>query len=174
MIRLARLAAARLTLIFAVLAGFFAIADCAVAQAQDPALNAKAAGLDAEDYRFVQPVCTRCHTPEMFLHSRSWSEWRDIFNQMNGYGAAASQEQWDHIHRYFQRSLTLIDVNHADEDELSAVLGVDEKTAIAIVQRRIDRRFTTAAELETVPGVSKERIESIAPRLLFDRPPADQ
>ena len=63
-------------------------------------------------------------------------------------------------HKYFQRSLTLIDVNHADEDELSAVLGVDEKTAIAIVQRRTDRRFKTAADLEAVPGVDKARIES--------------
>ena len=58
--------------------------------------------------------------------------------------------------------------------ELSAVLGVDEKTAIAIVQRRADRRFTTAAELEAVPGVDKERIENLKPRLLFDRPPEDQ
>ena len=75
---------------------------------------------------------------------------------------------------YFQHSLTLIDVNHADEDELSAVLGVDEKTAIAIVQRRTDRRFQTAADLEAVPGVDKARVESIAPRLLFDPPPEDQ
>ena len=68
----------------------------------------------------------------------------------------------------------MIDVNHADEDELSAVLGVDEKTAIAIVQRRTDQRFKTAADLEAVPGVDKARIESIAPRLLFDRLPEDQ
>lgn len=147
------------------------------ARAQDPAiaaLNARAAALDAEDYRFVQPVCTRCHTPEMFLHSRSWSGWQGIFNQMSGYGAAATQEQWDHIHKYFQRSLTFIDVNHADEDELSAILGVDEKTAIAIVQRRTDRRFRTVADLEAVPGVDKSRIEQIAPRLLFDPPAEDQ
>jgi DNA uptake protein ComE-like DNA-binding protein len=173
-----RSTAGRLIVPFAMLAGFLAVAaGAAVAQSPDPelaALNAKAAGLDAQDYPFVQPVCTRCHTPEMFLHSRTWSEWRDIFNQMSGYGAAASQEQWDHIHKYFQHSLTLIDVNHADEDELSAVLGVDEKTAIAIVQRRTDRRFTSVAELQAMPGVNKERIESIAPRLLFDRPPADQ
>jgi len=147
------------------------------AQAPDAelaALNAKAASLDPEDYRFVQPVCTRCHTPEMFLHSRSWSGWQGIFNQMRGYGAQGSQEQWDHIAKYFQHSLTLIDVNHADEEELSAVLGVDEKTAIAIVQRRADRRFATAAELEAVPGVDKARIETIGPRLLFDRPAEDQ
>jgi hypothetical protein len=144
---------------------------------QDPdlaALNAKASALDADDYRFVQPVCTRCHTPEMFLHSRSWSGWQGIFNQMKGYGAAASNEQWEHIYKYFQRSLTFIDVNHADEDELSAVLGVDEKTAIAIVQRRTDRRFQAAADVEAIPGVDKARIESIGPRLLFDPLPEDQ
>jgi hypothetical protein len=147
------------------------------AQTQDQelaALNARASALDAEDYRYVQPVCTRCHTPEMFLHSRSWSGWQSIFNQMSGYGAAASKEQWDHIYKYFQHSLTLIDVNHADEDELSAVLGVDEKTAIAIVQRRTDHRFQAAADLEAVPGVDKARVESIAPRLLFDPPAEDQ
>jgi hypothetical protein len=153
------------------------LAMAGLAQAQEPdlaALNAKASALDAGDYRFVQPVCTRCHTPEMFLHSRSWSGWKGIFDQMSGYGAAATPEQWDHIHKYFQHSLTLIDVNHADEDELSAVLGVDEKTAIAIVQRRTDQRFKTAADLEAVPGVDKTRIENIAPRLLFDRLPEDQ
>ncbi|HEX4635186.1 MAG TPA: helix-hairpin-helix domain-containing protein [Rhizomicrobium sp.] len=137
-------------------------------------LNAKASGLDPEDYRFVQPVCTRCHTPEMFLHSRSWSGWQGIFNQMRGYGAQGTQEQWDGIYKYFQHSLTLIDVNHADEDELSAVLGVDEKTAIAIVQRRTDQKFKSAAELAAVPGVDRARIESIGPRLLFDRPAEDQ
>jgi len=157
--------------------GLLLFAILAKAQTPDPAiaaLNAKASALDAEDYRFVQPVCTRCHTPEMFLHSRSWSGWQGIFNQMSGYGAAATEEQWDHIHKYFQRSLTFIDVNHADEDELSAILGVDEKTAIAIVQRRTDRRFQTAADLESVPGVDKNRVEQIAPRLLFDPPAEDQ
>ena len=178
--RLPRRMTRKLTRVFAPFAGCLAVAILANfsnALAEDTdvaALNAKASGLDAEDYRFVQPVCTRCHTPEMFLHSRTWSGWRDIFNQMSGYGAAASQEQWDHIYKYFQHSLTLIDVNHADEEELSAVLGVDEKTAISIVQRRTDRRFNTAADLEAVPGVDKERIKSIAPRLLFDRPPEDQ
>ena len=155
------------------------VAGLLIAHAQTPAaelaaLNARASALDAEDYRFVQPVCTRCHTPEMFLHSRSWSQWQGIFNQMSGYGAAATQEQWDHIHRYFQQSLTFIDVNHADEDELSAVLGVDEKTAIAMVQCHTDHRFQSAADVEAVPGVDKARVESIAPRLLFDPPAEDQ
>ena len=146
-----------------------------LAQAQDvpspdiAVLNEQASKLDPEDFRFVQPVCTRCHTPAMFLHSRTWSEWQGIFNQMNSYGAVAPAEQWDHIYKYFQHGLTLIDVNHADEDELSAVLGVDEKTAIAIVQRRADRKFDSAADLESVPGVNRAMIEPLKPRLLFDR-----
>lgn len=138
------------------------------------ALNAKAAKLDPEDYDYVQEVCTRCHTPQMILHSRSWSEWQGIFNQMNGYGTVATAEEWDHIYRYFQRTLTLIDVNHADEDELSAVLGVSEKTAIAMVRRRADRKFASAADVESVPGVSKSLIESMKPRLMFDEARDDQ
>ena len=141
------------------------------ARAQDAvsiaALNEQASKLDPEDYGSVQPVCTRCHTPAMFLHSRTWSEWQGIFNQMNSYGAVATPKQWDHIYKYFQRGLALIDVNHADEDELSAVLGIDEKTAIAIVQRRADRKFDSAADLESVPGVNKALIEPLKPRLLF-------
>jgi len=138
------------------------------------ALNARASALDPADYPFVQPVCTRCHTPEMFLHSRSWTQWQGIFNQMRGYGAAGTKEQWDHIYKFFQHGLTFIDVNHADEDELSAVLGVDEKTAIAMVQRRTDRRFQTADDVEAVPGVDRARIEAMKPRLLFDPPAEDQ
>ena len=168
----------RPSVILALMAGFLVPAGLAHSvRAQDAdlaAVNARVSALDAEDYPFVQPVCTHCHTPEMFLHSRSWSGWKGIFDQMSGYGATATPEQWDHIHKYFQHSLTLIDVNHADEDELSAVLGVDEKTAIAIVQRRTDRRFQSAAELEAMPGVNKDRIEAVAPRLLFDRPPGDR
>jgi hypothetical protein len=137
-------------------------------------LNQIASKLDPEDYAFVQPVCTRCHTPSFFLHSRTWSEWQDIFHQMSGYGAQGTDEQWDHIHKYFQRNLTQINVNHADEDELSAVLGVDDKTAIALVQHRVDKKFASVEELEAVPGVNKGLIEAIKPRIMFEEPSDDQ
>src|SRR5258708_7699480 len=104
-----------------------------VAVAQDgpsdvAALNELASKLDPEDYGFVQPVCTRCHTPAMFLHSRTWSEWQGVFNQMNGYGAVAAPQQWDHIYKYFQRSLPLIAVNHTDEHKLSTLLRIYNRT----------------------------------------------
>jgi hypothetical protein len=131
------------------------------------AVNARAARLDPEDYPFLQPVCTRCHDTSLILHSRSWSQWRDVLDQMKRYGAKGSQEQWQHILAFVGHHLTLIDVNRADEDELSAVLGVDENTAVSLVQRRSDRRFRSVADIEAVPGVDKEMIEAMEPRLLF-------
>jgi DNA uptake protein ComE-like DNA-binding protein len=143
------------------------------AMAQDfddmAALNEQASKLDPEDYAFMQPVCTRCHTPQRFLHARTWPEWLNVFEHMRENGAVGSKEQWDHIHRYVQRSLTLIEINHADEDELSAVLGVDEKTAIDLVRARSDRKFETAEDVEAVPGVDKALIEQIKSRLVFGR-----
>jgi hypothetical protein len=131
------------------------------------ALSAKASKLDPENYEFMRPVCTMCHDTSMILHSRTWSQWQDVLSQMARYGATGTEEQWAHILDYVGRNLTLIDVNHADEDELSAVLGVDEKTAIAMVQRRYDHRFKNAEDVESVPGVDKALIEAMEPRLLF-------
>ena len=130
--------------------------------------------LDPQDYEVMQPVCTRCHTASFILHSRPWSNWQGVFQQMYGYGVQATPEQWNHIYRFTARYLTLIDVNDADEDELSAVLGVDEKTAIAIVQSRSDRKFKTAADIEAVPGVDKSVIEAMKPRLEFDKFPENE
>ena len=130
-------------------------------------LNAQAMALDPMTYGYVQPVCTRCHDPDRFLHSRTTAEWDNIFRRMKGYGARATVKQWDRIHDYFRRNLTWIDVNRADEDELSGVLGVGDETAIAIVRRRADRRFVNAADLESVPGVDAAVIEAMKPRLVF-------
>lgn len=142
------------------------------AQAQRmAALNAQASKLDPEDYKFVQPVCTVCHSPEYFLHSRTWPIWQGVFDQMSGYGAVATKEQWSHIYQYFQKTMTDIDVNHADEDQLTAILGVDMKTAILMVQRR---PFASLGAMEKVPGVNKAKIELMKDRVLFDTPPDEQ
>jgi hypothetical protein len=136
--------------------------------------EARALALDPEDYEIMQPVCGKCHSAGFILQSRTWSNWLGVFDQMYGYGAQATPDEWNHIYRYTQRNLTLINVNAADEEELSAVLGVDEKTAIEMVRRRSDRKFQSAADVEAVPGVSKARIEAMKPRLLFDEPSESQ
>jgi hypothetical protein len=158
----------RLGVGFGVAVGLAAVCMAQAVVSDSAAQNERASELDPEDYKFMQPVCTRCHDTSMVLHSRTWSQWQDVFHQMSRYGAMATQEQWGHILKYVGRNLTLIDVNRADEDELSAVLEVDEKTAIAMVQRRSDRKFKSVADLESVPGVNKALIEAMEPRLIFE------
>jgi DNA uptake protein ComE-like DNA-binding protein len=133
-------------------------------------INAKASALDPQDYATVKQVCTVCHGPNMFFHARTWPQWLGIFDQMSGYGAKATADQWKTISSYFQKTLTFVDVNHADEDMLSLILGVNEKTAVAIVAHRADRKFTSVEELEAIPGVDKGRIEQLRPRILFEAP----
>src|SRR4051812_41259392 len=48
--------------------------------------DAVAMNLDPEDYDVMQPVCTRCHSAGFILHSRPWSNWLGVFQQMYGYG----------------------------------------------------------------------------------------
>src|SRR3954468_37826 len=131
--------------------------------------DAQAMQLDPQDYEVMRPICTRCHSADRILHSRNWSGWQGIFQRMYRNGARATPDEWNHIYRFTGRHLTWIDVNDADEDELSAALDVDEKTAIAIVQHRADRKFESAADLEAVPGVNKALIEEMKPRLFFDK-----
>jgi hypothetical protein len=125
--------------------------------------NTQAMALDPE-YRFVQPVCTACHTPQRFLRARPWKQWQDTFSRMLAHGAEGTPEQWDHIHHYFARNLTIIDVNNDLEDEISAALGVSEDTAISIVR---NAPFADIADLERVRGVDKAALERIEPRLIF-------
>ena len=153
-----------------ILLAVFAGTGAAAAYAQDSASDMaawdeKAAKIDPEDWRFVEPVCTRCHTAQRYLGTRSWPQWQNVFRNMIGNGAVGTPEQWDHIYRYFGRNLTDFDVNNASEDEISAVLGVSLKTAIDIVD--YERPFASAAELEAIPGVNKAMIEQLGPRLLF-------
>ncbi len=163
------------TLIGAVLAAGLCAAGLCAAGLSTPALaqdgatemaagNAQASALDAEEYRFVQPVCTACHTPQRFLRARPWKQWQDTFARMTAHGAEGTPAQWDHIHTFFARNLTIIDVNNDLEDELSAALGVSEDTAISIVR---GAPFKNIAELEQIRGVDKARLEQIEPRLVF-------
>jgi DNA uptake protein ComE-like DNA-binding protein len=67
---------------------------------------------------------------------------------------------------YLHRTMTTIDVNSADADELEIVLNVPEATAQAIVNRRKTRKFTGLADLKSIAGVDAPTVDSRA-RLIF-------
>ena len=120
------------------------------------------------DIDAVLQVCTRCHAASQFLvKPRTSDGWEQIYAQMARNGARPNAEQIDGIVRYFQRNLTLVNVNSASGEELAATLQTDAGTATAIVMRRSRKPFTDIADLATVKGVDRAILAKLKPRLLF-------
>ena len=123
----------------------------------------------AQEYHSVQMVCTQCHVLELVRDTpRSYDAWHDTVQQMVDRGATGTDQQFEDVMDYLHRTLTTINVNNADAGELQIVLGVSGKVAQAIVERRSRRKFTSLADLESVPGTNPAALEAKA-RLIFFR-----
>ena len=81
-------------------------------------------------------------------------------------GASGTGEQFDDIMDCLHRTMTTINVNAADADELEIVLNQPETAAKAIVARRNMRKFTSLADLKSVAGVDASTLDAKA-RLIF-------
>jgi len=130
----------------------------------------QASALDNEpaDAQAVQTVCTRCHSSVQFLGApRSSRRWTQVFAQMTEYGASPTDDQIDGIIRYFQRNLTVVNVNTSPAGELAPTLQVSDDVVQVIVARRMEKKFSGAAELAAVPGINKTVVTKLADRLQF-------
>ena len=72
----------------------------------------------------------------------SYDAWHDTVQKMVDRGASGTDEQFDDIMDYLHRTMTTINVNTADADELEIVLNVPETAAQAIIARRSTQKFT--------------------------------
>ena len=123
---------------------------------------------DPADAEAVQQVCTACHSSSQFLGTpRSSSRWEQLFGQMAQQGARPTDAQVDQIVRYFQRNLTVINVNTSPLEELGPTLQTNDETATAILMRRGQRKFTGIADLAGIPGVNRRVLELLGDRLQF-------
>lgn len=131
----------------------------------------KAASLldsDPADATAVRDVCTACHSSSQFLGTpRSSSRWEQVFGQMAQQGAHPSEEQIDQIVRYFQRNLTVVNVNTSPDEELGPTLQTTPEVTAAITLRRLQRKFTGIADLAAIPGVDRSVLEGLKDRLQF-------
>ena len=120
------------------------------------------------DARAVQQVCTACHSSSQYLGTpRSSARWEQVFGQMAQQGAHPTDEQIDQIERYFQRNLTVVNVNTSPAEELGPTLQTDDAATTAIVMRRAQRKFTGIADLAAIPGVDRSVMERLKDRLQF-------
>lgn len=112
-------------------------------------------------------VCTQCHVLELVRDTpRSYEAWHDTVQQMVDRGATGTDQQFEDVMDYLHRTLTTINVNNADAEELGIVLHVSDKVAQAIIKRRSQRPLTSLADLESIPGTSAAALKAKA-RLIF-------
>jgi competence protein ComEA len=121
----------------------------------------------AREGESLKAVCSKCHNLQMVMDTpMSYQAWHDTVQAMVDRGATGTDAQFDDVMDYLHRTMTTINVNTADVEELGIVLGVSETTAKAIVARRSDRKFSGLADLKSVAGVDGAGVDAKA-RLIF-------
>ncbi len=130
--------------------------------------QAAAAEDNPQDLADVQAVCTRCHTADAFLSTpRSWRRWNDVFQRMMEHGATGTDSQLAGVTEYFLIHLTIINVNTSPPDEIEWTLHASPQVRDLIVARRANRKFTSIADLKSVPGIDQSRVQQLKDRILF-------
>ena len=123
---------------------------------------------NSQNFADVKAVCTRCHTADTFLSTpRSWQRWNDVFHQMMERGATGTDAQLAGVTEYFLSNLTIINVNTSPADEIEWVLNTSPAVRDFIVERRVNQKFTSLADLSSVPGIDQERLRRLEARILF-------
>jgi Helix-hairpin-helix motif len=156
----------------ALLGALFLFGGAALANAAGPTQRTSPASASvdtsAEDFKAVEAVCTRCHGVGLFMNKpRTWNRWNEVFTRMTARGAHPTEQQVDHIVRYFLANLTYVNINTSPADELSLAIGVSDAVANQIVARREKRKFRSLSELRSMPGVNAAVIEQRKSRIQF-------
>ena len=122
----------------------------------------------AREARSLKAVCARCHNLQIVMDTpMSYDAWHDTVQTMMDRGATGTGQQLADVMDYLHRTMTTIDVNTADADELQIVLQVPEDTARAILARRSTQKFTGLADLKSVPGVNAAAVDAKAKLIFF-------
>ena len=118
---------------------------------------------DPADSLAVSQVCTVCHAASQYLSTpRSSSRWEQVFGEMSGYGATGTDDQLDRVVSYFQKNLTVINVNTSPAEELGPTLQVSDAVVDAILTRRAQRPFSGIDDLSKIPGVDRSILEKLS------------
>jgi hypothetical protein len=128
---------------------------------QDPSL--------AQEGVSLQAVCGKCHSLQIVMDTpMSYDAWHETVQKMIDRGAVGTDDQLEDIMVYLHRTMTTINVNTADVDELAIVLDVPDSVARSIVTRRSRRMFTDLADLKSVQGIDSSALDARA-RLIYFR-----
>jgi competence protein ComEA len=124
--------------------------DAAAAGAPDPAVP------------LYERTCGECHDSIRIVSKRrTKAEWQDVINKMIEEGATASGKEFETIFAYLLRNYGKVYVNTAPADQLTAILGVTQKDADAIVAFRTAKgAFANFDAVKSVPDVDVSVLEA--------------
>lgn len=112
------------------------------------------------DVQAVVVVCGRCHVSSVYLTSpRSYGRWEQVFAKMSRYGAIGSDEQLYGVIRYFDRNLTIVNLNTSPVEELGPVLQVSDDAADEIAALRTRQPIRSIADLKSITGIDMKKLE---------------
>ena len=118
---------------------------------------------DPQDFQAVADVCTTCHAASQFLTTeRSDGRWEQVFAEMSENGATGTDEQLNRVVSYFQKNLTVINVNTSPPDELGPTLQVSAPVVAAITARRAEKKFADIDDLSGIAGVDRSILEKLS------------
>lgn len=122
---------------------------------------------DPDEAAFRQ-VCGRCHDTELVADTpRSYEDWEDTVQTMIEQGARGTDAQFVSVMTYLYRTLTTVNANTSDAEDLAAALHASAPVADAIVARRANRKFTDLSDLKTVPGLDPAVLDAKAKLIFF-------
>lgn len=130
----------------------------------DLAAITKASDLDSDprDFQAVAAVCTVCHSASQFLTTpRSSVRWEQLYAEMSALGADGTDDQLDRVVNYFQKNLTVVNVNTSPREDLKETLQIPDATVAAIVARRARQPFAGIDELARLQGVDRSILEKL-------------
>jgi hypothetical protein len=113
-------------------------------------------------------ICSACHSMQIVTDTpKDYDAWHDTVQSMINRGASGAPAEFDLVMQFLFENVTTVDINHADEETLSAVLHTSSANAEAITARRASRPFKDFNDLEgAVPGLDRSLLES-KKRMIF-------
>jgi competence protein ComEA len=131
----------------------------ALLAATAPAAHAQSGDL-AREKKSLEAVCSKCHNLQLVMDTpKSIEDWQDTLQAMVDRGAQGTDSQFDDIMDYLHQTMTTINVNTADVEELRFVLNVSQEVAKAIVARRTAKKIRDLNDLKTISGIDAAALD---------------
>jgi hypothetical protein len=114
-------------------------------------------------------ICSGCHALQVALDPpRDYDAWHETVQKMIDRGARGTSDEFAQVMQYLFETVTTVDVNHGDEEELMTVLHATAEAAGAIIERRRKRPFKDLADLEAaVPALDRQLLNAKKKMILF-------